>query len=459
MSAGISQATKKSESPERSSVGICSLIENKEQQCREQSTEDWDELARLYRELLDVYLGCIHRAHQRQRFEQCAELLTRMRLNGIQSFLDQLLHQNRSEDMLHYINFARERMSSIEQPAPALTAIWYECLGHLGWYRMQVGGPTVAESLVWREYSRYLFHHAADISPERGEAQHYLGRLERQDGLRQLFHYTKSLVCVFSSEPARNTIRQFFKAYRRPSMINNFICSHGFLFSNDGKDEFTAFKNEFLDSLGEGMRFLDEGGQQLVYIACCNLASMFDYGNPKTAMSLANSTKSDPAHGSFLKLSHYAMLGSELAFDTLSILLQKSADAATWPGIHTYLVFIRYLSGHPLILEQVEALIPWGAIVRFLNNLVKEVKKAEHDASRPPDKGATQPLPEDFLIRGHWWSQGYYPPGFFDGAPPEADRDNMEDSSTFHWRRMRLVSLGVCLHTMDNARTGRPLCS
>ncbi|KAJ5144501.1 hypothetical protein N7476_005069 [Penicillium atrosanguineum] len=362
-----------------------------------------------------------------------------MLLNGIQSVLDRLLQRlpEKIKDMTEYIEYAREKMSQIVQPAPTFTAHWFECLSHLGWYRAQVGAWT-GDRQCWIEYAQKTLNQAADISPGLAEIEHHLGKLAHDDDLRQLFHYTNSLVGVCSSETARNTISLFFNVCRPLSMNSAFIGCHRLLFTNTVNDDFDASENEFLDLLRKDMGLLDQGRQQLVYIACCNLASMFDYGK----------SKRDPDHGSALGLSQYAMLGSILAFDTLSILLQESADEATWPGIHTYLVFIWYMSSHApyaRILEKVEPLIPWRAIVQFLNNLLEEMKKTEYTASWSLDRGGARQLPEDFLIRGQWWSQGYYPHGFFDDALPEADRNDIEGPSADRQRRARLVYIGGCI--------------
>ncbi|KAJ5144494.1 hypothetical protein N7526_002002 [Penicillium atrosanguineum] len=426
-------------------------LQIEEEQCRYQReskrellTEDWDALLQSHSKLLSDYLHEVQYAQQLQNFEECAKFLGRMLLNGIQPVLDRLLQKlpEKSEDMIKYIDFACEQMFKIVQPAPKSTANWSECLGCLGYYRAQVGGRTENERPVWRAYSEYHLNQAANISPGCGEIQHYIGKLAYEDEPKQLFHYIKSLVCVSPSETARNTIGLFFDVYRPPSMISAFIGSHRLLFTNKVKEEFSAFTKEFMGLLRQGMEFLDQRGQQLVYITCCNLASMFEYGNPDAAMCLAFSMKREPAQGSPLKLSQNAHLGSKLAFDTLSILLQKSANVATWPGIHTYLAFIWSLSGLPPILKQVESLIPWGEIVGFLNNLQKEItviRKTKHVASWSLEQGATRQLPEDFLIHGQQWSLGYYTPRFFDHASSEAAR---EGPSEVHQRRLRLSTVG-----------------
>ncbi|KAJ6117931.1 hypothetical protein N7523_005682 [Penicillium sp. IBT 18751x] len=423
---------------------------NQREPKKELSTRDWDVLLQSHQELLSDYLLLIQRTQQLHDFEVCAEIISRMFLNGIQSLLEWLLQKlpERSKVMIQYIDFARDKMLRTVQPAPTFTAKWYQCLGHLGWYRAQVGGWTIGDRQIWIEYSQEVLNQAADISPELGEIQHSLGKLACDDVLRQLFHYTKSLVCTCPSESARNTIGLFFNVCRPPSIISAFISSHRLLFNCTLNDEFNSLTKEFLGLLEAEVGFFGEKGQRLVYMTCCNLASMVEYGNPSAAMAQALLMNCKPALSSPLQLSQYAERGSKLAFDTLSILLQKSADVATWPSIHTYMAFVWYLCGHFPILEQVNSLIPWGAITEFLNNLLEDMNRINNSASRSLDKVATRQLPEDFLIRGQWWSRGYYPPGFFDQVPSEATRGDLEGPSAVHQRRLRLVYIGKGIETV-----------
>ena len=131
-------------------------------------------------------------------------------------------------------------------------------------------------------------------------------------------------------------------------------------------------------------------------------------------------------------------------------------DPNVYPGVHTSLAFIWCLSIHPLAMQQLEKIIPWLRITRFLNTLFRpDIILAKVESQDFPlfEHAPMQQLPEDFLIRGQAWSQLYYPKNFFDGAPSEDDRPIIEDASIVTPRIHRCLWLGrriatVCQHIL-----------
>lgn len=163
------------------------------------------------------------------------------------------------------------------------------------------------------------------------------------------------------------------------------------------------------------------------------------------------SSNNEPTNLTSRLSSSIAFQGSCLAFHTLAVLLEQMGDPNVYPSVHTSLAFIWCLALHPPAMQQVEQLIPWLGLTRFLNTLFRtgtDISKIEDKAFPLSDDGTAQQLPEDFLIRGQSWSQLYYPEKFFEGAPSEDDRPVIEEPSTVVSRRHRCLWLGARIATV-----------
>ena len=55
---------------------------------------------------------------------------------------------------------------------------------------------------------------------------------------------------------------------------------------------------------------------------------------------------------------------------------------------------------------------------------------------------ADKPLPEDFVIRGHIWSQQYFPTSWFDGAEMDVDEHSLKGASMVAAQIKRILRLG-----------------
>lgn len=99
---------------------------------------------------------------------------------------------------------------------------------------------------------------------------------------------------------------------------------------------------------------------------------------------------------------------SKLAFDTLSISLQRSGDKNVLPLIHVYFVFLWSLAAVEKALIHVERDIPWDEICFFLNNTLARLDSLTPSAMTrlmceqfPKfENGIGQLLPEELSIRG-----------------------------------------------------------
>jgi hypothetical protein len=212
----------------------------------------------------------------------------------------------------------------------------------------------------------------------------------------------------------------------------------------------------------------------------CNFASILQYGEAEGMMALEFAAKQDEtsaeAHKFALEwtsssessltsesefnsmsntgsrpMSSITPQGSCLAFHTLTVFLDQMDDPGIYPSVHASLAFLWCLSLRPSAMQQLETIIPWLPITRFLNSLLQpetNFAKIEDEAFPNFEDGTIQQLSEDFLIRGQLWSQLYYPENFFQDAPSEDNRPSIEEPTTIIPRRHRCLWLGVRIATV-----------
>ena len=458
----------------------------------ELSGSQWQALISLHRTLLyehhDFFLASQHPSASPvlKRLADKYAMPARMWRYGIHSFLE-LLRQKLPESldyMLNFINLAYSMMTLLLETVSAFRDTWIECLGDLARYRMAVEESDMRDREVWAGVSRYWYNQDADRNPDVGRIQHHLAVLARPDVLQQLFYYTKALVSVRPFHNARESIILLFNPYNgqplhQHTMVTAFIATHGVLFTRGPAEQFITLANHFLALLRREIRRLGRQGQQGVYIMSCSFASVLQYGEPEAVMAMefskqretetvaeahafalewtggTNSTgTNNESTAATLQIStQMAYQGSSLAFHTLTVLLDQMGDPNIYPSVHSSLAFIWCLVLHPPAMQQLEQMIPWLAITRFLNTLLRPdtiIPKIENDSFPLLDDVTTQQLPEDFLIRGQAWSQLYYPENFFEDAPSEDERPIIEQPSTVIPRIHRCLWLGVRIATVGD---------
>jgi hypothetical protein len=297
--------------------------------------------------------------------------------------------------------------------------------------------------------------------------------------LLQLFYYTKALVSVHPFPYARDSALLLFdpllndQEAQEHTMITAFVATHGALFTSRPTEQFVALRNEFLSLLRKDIGLLGQQGQQGVYITSCNLAAVFQYGDPEAVIAKVFSQQQQQqeqdrslrdVHSSALEqwrssppasdpptIESSVTRGTCLASLTLSVILGQIGDPNMYPTTHISLAFIWCLSLHPSAMRHHEQLIPWAGIATFLNTLIRPdiaIWKIESESFPLLDDGAAHQLAEDYLIRGQAWSRLYYPESFFDGAPDEDERPVIEEPSAVLPRKYRCLWLGVRLATV-----------
>ncbi|KAF9883212.1 hypothetical protein FE257_003839 [Aspergillus nanangensis] len=454
--------------------------------------QQWQAMIALHRTLLqehhDFFMTSQHPTASLvlRRLAVKYAMPARMWRYGIYSFLELLRHRlpDSLDHMLTFIYLAYSMMTLLYETVPAFQETWTECLGDLSRYRMAVEDFDLKEREVWTGVARYWYTTAADKNPDVGRIQHHLALLSRPYILQQLFFYTKSLVTVRSFSGTRESVLLLFnplpqgpRPSNHPPLITAFVSAHGALFNRDTSSRVITSTSEFLSRLD---KFITRVGptfrMQGVHMASSNIAAMLEYGHPNALLPLEfqqvniqlskdlgdiyqaahkNWTRTqDPQKimSDFQALndpespSRFAFYGSCLAFETLSIFLDQIGDQNVFPAFNVSLSFLWCLARTMNGMKYAEAIVPWSKIVSCLNNMIRpwlEMHYAEQDEF--PISNDTKWTPEDFLVRGQIWNQGYYPSGFFENSPTEDEGRNIELPSLSLSRMYRCLWLGVRL--------------
>ncbi len=143
----------------------------------------------------------------------------------------------------------------------------------------------------------------------------------------------------------------------------------------------------------------------------------------------------------------------QFTFTVLAIVLQRPGDKNVFPIAHVMFCFIWSIAGVEKLLRYVEQDVPWVDMCSFLNALAKP------DALTPkiwakklpmPDGGVTQPLPEDFAMRGQLCALWYHPEGWFDSVQIDIEERSLEVPSMAATRVERILWLGMGIASVSS---------
>lgn len=110
----------------------------------------------------------------------------------------------------------------------------------------------------------------------------------------------------------------------------------------------------------------------------------------------------------------------KLVFGLLSVALRRPQDRNVQPMVHAYLAFINNLASSDAAMALLERDIPWSLIVAYLNHFANAStitsQVTREDFPKPPNDAIGRPLPEDFVLRGQIFTEGYFPETWFSDA-------------------------------------------
>ncbi|KAL8957475.1 MAG: hypothetical protein Q9193_005263 [Seirophora villosa] len=418
-----------------------------------------------------------------------------------------------SDHMLAFIYIAYSMMALLYETVSAFEETWIECLGDLARYRMAIEEHDVQDREIWGGVARFWYSKAADKRPEVGRLYHHLAILARPNSLQQLSLYAMSLACVVPFISARSSIMTLFQPmiqgkassqlvasqHRLRAFEVAFIRIHANLFvheqpTNEVLELFENIQSGLLDDyIGRvTTRFREQG----VSIAFANIAALFGYGglgadqtsksifrfcflevwvhelksreiekgkleraldldedkHKSLIDSLNQQTAKPPSEEEIASSMELVRFASKINFTVLTIVLQRPGDKNVFPLVHVMFCFVWSLARVEKVLKYVEQDIPWGHICSFLNALAKP------DAMTPkiwaktlpmPDGGVTQPLPEDFAMRGQLCSLWYYPDKWFEKVHIDIEERSLEMPSMAASRIERILWLGMGIASLN----------
>ena len=414
----------------------------------------------------------------------------RMWKHGIHAFLEVLRHRRpQSQDyMLAFIYLAYQMMALLFETVPSFTDTWIECLGDLARYRMAIEEEKEAHA-TWGGVAARWYTMASDRHPAIGRLYHHLGILERPS-LRKFCLYSKSLTCVLQFQNARDSLstlcapivldEQTIQSSRQ-SPEARIVTYHALVVARRDLDTIEMVGQDSLQLLAEHPVKLRDFG---AYFAATNIASLFELGlatNPlwvlyNTAVTQGTQTTGTPLAASNITLATpvpqstinpYLHSTNAYFADSFNFVLQQYGtpgsikDALSF--VHVSLVCLHSLHALRTRLNQHNpqhtTSIPFDfgrlsfpALASFLTTLAQQDTITAHMLERARQGvflGAelqenAKPLSEDYIIRGHIWSQFYFAPGWFD-CQSEDDGRAIETANMMKARGARVLWLGLFL--------------
>lgn len=332
---------------------------------------------------------------------------------------------------------------------------------------------------------------ASDRHPSIGRLYHHLGILERPS-LRKFCFYAKSLTCVIPFPNARDSLSTLCKPIvhdkhtiqsSKQSAEARIVTFHALIYSGKPQETIDEVGADALDLLRQQPSKLNDIG---AHLAITNTSALCQFGAPTNdlfqqymdAVGPSNKTAVQPMSGTcdqgtqtspaLVSEKRGTSYESTKSFwnDCFELVLQSHSRASTTdflPFLHVMLVALHSLhslqvrfqnlgSTHQLMPLVDIARAPWTLLASFLNILARQEAitawllecARQGNFLTPEHQGKTQPLSEDYWIRGLVWGQFYFCPGWFDGQG-EDDGRAIETPITQQARLQRVLWLGLYL--------------
>ncbi|KAI9652181.1 MAG: hypothetical protein M1831_007162 [Alyxoria varia] len=388
--------------------------------------DHWQALIALHRTLLhehhDFFLASQHPAASAAIRELASKysMPARMWKHGIHNFLELLRHRlpDSLEYMLAFIYLSYQMMALLYETVPSFEETWIECLGDLARYRMAIEDEDVRDRDTWTSVARMWYSKAVDRNPSVGRLYHHLAILSRRYAVQQLSSYARSLTAVSPFLSTRESIMTLFdpilaraensgKQLRATTLPHDtwFVVTQALLFTGGAQNKFDNACQCFITGLNNSMSGGGYGwGEHSSYFAVTIIASILKYGSTKSQIR---------------------------AIMTSSVDVEKKLESAT--------------------AEQKEQQLERGAERQAgMSSAAGSRNNAQSSPFVLLEQGDKRPLPEDFLMRGQVWAEGYFPTTWFDEAIRQLNEDERwtEFASSTPLRTDRVLGLAIRLASL-----------
>lgn len=131
---------------------------------------------------------------------------------------------------------------------------------------------------------------------------------------------------------------------------------------------------------------------------------------------------------------------------TYQIIVRRWGDLNCLPFIHTFLVWMYYVSFYPSAMGHIEKQFPWTLTAVMLNHIYHTCNfpvRMDSEVFPGAVKGdSPRPLPEDFKMRGLIYAEDLFPENWYRDARVEEDEKQFELPSMTDQRKERILWLG-----------------
>lgn len=323
---------------------------------------------------------------------------------------------------------------------------------------MAVEEEDMNERAVWNATSRYWYSKASDIDQRVGRLYHHLAILTGSDCVQGLFYYVKSLCVEKPFDAARDSILTIFQpvcsspepVFGLEPVEAALIKVHGAIFGPQSGEQLKRPMREFLDKLDDwiGRRSWTKPGCRVAVTHSC---AMLEYGQERSAMRQYIRRKARQIRGAEREASPEDCAAAPtasfrnaqaLATKTDGVVLRRIGDVGIMAYIHVRLAFMLFVVDIPEAVEHLEASFPWTLLTDQLNHLMGHYKAYDRlQYGTLPRQPGSQPLPEDWDLRGLLWTEGLFPDGWFDDSLELDERSSEQPSMTYE-RSERVLWLG-----------------
>jgi hypothetical protein len=441
------------------------------------TSEQWQALTALHRTLLwehfDFFLASQHPVASPavKRLARKYAMPARMWRHGIHSYLELLRHSLPAslDHMLTFIYLAYVIIAVLSESNPAFEDTWIECLGDLGRYRMAIEDDDIRDRETWTQVARHWYLKTSARCPEIGRLYHHLAVLSRPHAYNQLFLYLKSLSTANPFTSSRESIQTVFEldfSRTRPvptaPFVKRYSQIHAHLVGyNPGnfQEILSAFVTVLDGHIGISSHHFIRQGSQLVVSNCAALLGFGSKGNVLARELLSSNSCLDGSANTpedAIEPSKPDVFNEsrQLFLETFQTVLRRPGDQNIRSFLNSILVFILHLSSSPGAMTLMEEYIPWQDLIVVLNSYTRcseKLDEIERETFPGLHNKASQPLPEDFDLRGLVWSQGYFPDNWFSNSHIEDEQEYMKDSPTIQEDRLeRILWLGFRLASRGN---------
>ncbi|KAF5702239.1 hypothetical protein FGLOB1_9714 [Fusarium globosum] len=423
--------------------------------------EQWQILIELHRTLLhehhDFFLVIQHPSATPDMSKVASQYSMPGRLwrHGIHSFLE-LLRQRLPDSLEHMLTFlhsAYGMMTLLHETVLDFQDTWTECLGDLCRYRMAIEDQDSSEREIWRGVSRRWYSMASDKSPTTGRLYHHHAILARPNTLQQLCYYVKSLCVSIPFSSARESMMVLFYPVlsscpsRGTSFDAAFVRVHG-------KAAVAGNRASY--------RFKDypvHTNLHRYYIAISLSCSLLGYGSQSNVLMRTISNRpegTDAAVDSRMTQESIPDDSFKLALDfarrTITVVIKLPSYNSILPFVYSILVFMNHMTKYPVAMSHLGNLYPWKETANMLNVLLLSCNNGHYCQSHfrlPRQDQVLHPLPEDFIMRGLPYSADHFPDRWFRNSNIDEDERNLELPSQSEERKVRILSLGWRIATLN----------